>query len=311
PTPTPSPTPTAPIVTTKLPGVDAEIFEAATDPIALTYYDVTDKSKDTWVNYPRDGRNGEFTRSTKYWMQYISPDGTIAAGRNRNYTTDNYHALDVITRATGARKSIKIAKQPLTYDYAEWSRSGNLLLLSLVNPSGEVWTTKGFVVVDIAAGRATTRQINDPAIKNGRFYWSPDQAALVVSYEDGDSKGLRYYNFQGEVVRTIPDVGEPANTSGGLFSPSGDRFVTACAGQTSGTCVWNTADGTASTRFSSDCTNVLGWWDDQHLYCWTSPQNGVDEVNVVDLTGVAVRKLLESSDTKNSVVPYFSRTGNG
>ncbi|WP_170316896.1 serine/threonine protein kinase [Acrocarpospora corrugata] len=308
PEPEPSPSPTATVVRTKLPGLSAYLYEASTDPLALTYYDVSD-SKQDWTNYPRESRDGKFTRSKKYWQQYLSPDGVYAVGRPRNYLTDDFHGVDIITRATGAVQSLKTVKLPLTYEYGEWSRNSNRVLFTILNPSGEDWTVKGFLVIEPATGKVTIRRINDPAIKDGRFYWSPDESGFVTSYTDETTSGLRHYNFAGEVVKTIPGVGVPNNSAGGLYSPSGDLFVTKCPDASAGTCIWDSETGAAQTQFTSDCNRVLGWWDEQHVYCWISPTDKSSNVSVVDLNGDVVRKLIETSDVK-SLSPYYSRTGN-
>ncbi|GIH27778.1 hypothetical protein Aph01nite_60880 [Acrocarpospora phusangensis] len=308
-TPEPEPSPTPEVVRTKLPGLSAYVYEAPTDPLALTYYDIHDKTKDVWTNYPRESRDGKFTKSTKYWQQYLSPDGVYAVGRPRNYRTDDYHGVDIITRATGAVQTVKSVKIPLTYEYGEWSRNSSRLLFTILNSSGENWTVKGFMVIEMATGKTTIRRINDPAIKDGRFYWSPDETAFVISYTEGTTSGLRHYDFQGEVVKTIPDVGVPANTATGLYSPSGQQFVTKCPDENAGTCIWDADTGAAFAQFTSDCNRVLGWWDDQHVYCWISPTDNTSNVSIIDLKGDVVRKLIETSDAKD-LSPYYARTGN-
>ncbi|GAA0996890.1 hypothetical protein GCM10009555_093480 [Acrocarpospora macrocephala] len=307
-TPEPKPSPTPTVIRAKMPGLSAYLYEASTDPLALTYYDVNDESKKNWVNYPRESRDGKFTRSTKYWQQYLSPDGTYSVGRPRNYMSDNFHGVDIITRSTGAVQTLKTVKLPLTYEYGEWSRNSTRLLFTILNPSGENWTVKGFIVIDIATGKTTVRRINDPTIKDGRFYWSPDESGFVIAYTDGTTSGLRHYNFQGEVVKTIPGVGVPYNTANGLYSPSGDKFVTKCPDTNAGTCIWDSETGAAQTQLTSDCNPVLGWWDEQHLYCWTSPSDTVSKVAVVDLKGDVVRDLIETTDVKR-LSPYYVRTG--
>ncbi|GLW96255.1 serine/threonine-protein kinase [Microtetraspora sp. NBRC 16547] len=312
PSPTPSAVPTTGLTSTKLPGVRATIYEHPNDPITLTYYEIEDTAKNSWINYPRTSTNGSFTKSTKYWQQSISPDGTLVAGRNKNYTEDDFHGVDIITRATGKVRTIKTVRRPLTYEYAEWSREGDRLLLSIRNPGGSTWTTKGFIVIDVATGKARVKQINDPAIKEGRFYWSGDETGdetMVATYfRSGKTAGIRFYDLDGQIVRTLDGVGTPYNTSSGLFSPSGESMVTDCPDARGKVCVWDSTSGTETTRFGSDCSKVLGWWDQAHMFCWTTPQAGKASVIVVDLDGTTARTLLET--TQSDVLgPFYARTG--
>ncbi|MEV0967190.1 serine/threonine-protein kinase [Microtetraspora glauca] len=310
PSPTPSAVPTTGLTTTKLPGVRATLYEHPTDPMTLIYYEVEDTAKNTWINYPRNSRTGSFTKSTKYWQQSISPDGTLSAGRNKNYTDDDFHGIDIVTRATGKVRTVKTVKSPLTYEYAEWTRDGGRLLLSIRNPGGSTWTTKGFVVIDIATGKARVKQINDPAIKEGRFYWSGDETMVATYFQSGKKSGVRFYDLDGEIVRTLDHVGTPYNTSSGLFSPSGESIVTDCPDATSKVCVWDATSGTETTRFGSDCSKVLGWWDTAHVFCWTTPSSGKASVIVVDLDGATVRTLLDTSQA-DLLGPFYVRAGTG
>ncbi|MFF4773120.1 serine/threonine protein kinase [Microtetraspora fusca] len=310
PTPTVSPVPTSGVTSVKLPGVRATLYERPDDPMRLTYYEVEDKAKNTWINYPRNSANGSFTKSTKYWQQSLSLDGTLSAGRSKKYTEDGYHGIDIITRATGAVRTIKTVKSPLTYEYAEWTRKGDRLLLSIRNPGGSTWTTKGFVVIDVADGTARVNQINDPAIKEGRFYWNGDETMVATYFHSGKTAGVRFYDLSGKIVTTLDGVGKPYNTSSGLFSPSGDTMVTECPDARSKVCVWDSTSGAETTRFGSDCSKVLGWWDAAHLFCWTAPESGEASVIVVDLDGSTVRTLLESTQS-DILGPFYTRTGGG
>lgn len=310
--PSPSPSPyvspgtTGTLTETKLPGISATIFENPADPVYLSYYEVEQKSKSVWINYPRSAGDGTFKKTVKYWRQSISPDGSTAAGRPKNYTTDNYHGVDLIDRTTGSVRTVKTVKSPLTYDYAEWTNDSRRLLITIRNPGGTVWTTKGFVIVDAVAGTSSVHRINDSSIKEGQFYWGGDETTVATYFQNGTSNGIRFYDLEGNVVRTLNNVGTPYNTSAGLFSPSGNSFVTKCASDGAASCVWNAVTGVETTRFSSDCTKILGWWDETHVFCWTANVAGKSSVVVVDLQGYPGRKLLETSQSE-TLGPYYSR----
>jgi hypothetical protein len=131
---------------------------------------------------------------------------------------------------------------------------------------------------------------------------------VATYFESGSTKGVRFYDLNGDVVRTLTDIGTPYNTSGGLFSPSGASMVTMCRDNTATTCVWDSVTGVEQTRFSSDCTKVLGWWDEKHVFCWTRTVGGNTSVAVVDLRGTQVRKLLDSTQSED-LGPYYTRRG--
>jgi hypothetical protein len=312
PTPTPTPTPAVPtsgVTETKLPDVQATAYEHPGDAISLAYFDI-ERSKDNWVNYPRASRTGSFTRTEKYWTTSVSPDRTLEAGRTKKYTSRSYHAVEIIDRRTGDVRSVDLVKSPLTYDSAEWSKDSKRLLLTMKDPKKTDWATIGFIVVDVAAGKAKTTTILDNSIKSGRFYWTGDENEVVTSFTDGKAYGLRFYDLDGKRTREITGIGEPYNTSTGLFSPSGKSFVTRCPAGETGDCVWDTATGNKTTSISSSCTKMLGWYDESHLFCWASSADGGNQVNVIDLRGTALRVLLRTS-AKDDIGPYYVREDAG
>lgn len=296
-----------PLTATRLPGVDATIYESPSDPVRLTYYEVEDASKDQWINYPRSARTGAFSKNVKYWQQSISPDGAVSAGRTRKYTSDDFHGLDLIDRATGEVRTVKTVKYPLTYEYGEWTKDSRRLLLSVRNPGESgTWRTKGFLIVDVPTGKVTVRRINDPAIQYGRFYWAAGERSVAVAYQEGRTTGVRYYDLSGRPERTLNGVGAPYDAPSGLFSPSGASLVTRCADDTTRPCLWNAATGAPTGRPAAGCTTVLGWWDESHLFCWTEVADGGSTVSVVDLGGRRVRTLLETSEPAR-LAPFYSR----
>jgi hypothetical protein len=202
---------------------------------------------------------------------------------------------------------VNTVKEPQTYDSPEWSKDSKKLLLSMRNPGkgDKPWTTIGFIVVDVATGTAKNVPIRDDSIKSGRFYWA-DEDTVATSFTSGTSTGFRFYDLNGTQEREIPDVGEPYNTSTGLFSPSGESFVTKCPGEEGGECVWDTASGQRGTRFTSGCTKVLGWYDESHLFCWTPAEGGRNQVAVIDMRGKVLRTLLVTTQS-DDLGPYYSR----
>jgi predicted Ser/Thr protein kinase len=308
PTPTPSPAvPTSGITETKLPGVAATAYENPSDAIWLTYYEVQRDGKGTWINYPRESRGGSFKKSLKYWQTSISPDGRLAAGRTKKYTSNHYHAVEIVDRETKRTRSIDTVKSPYTYDSPEWTKDGKRLLLTMKDPREKEWTAIGFIVVDVEAGKAKAVRIKDTSIKDGHFYWSGDESQVVVSFVRKGADGLRFYDLDGGKAREITGVGAAYNTSTGLFSPSGRSFVTKCPeDEGSGDCVWDTASGRKTRTVESECTKVLGWYDETHLFCWATSDTGGSQVDVVALDGSRLRIMLTLSG-KDSIGPYYTR----
>jgi serine/threonine protein kinase len=301
--------PTENLTTTRLPDVQATAYEHPDDAISLAGFTL-EREKDGWVSYPRTSRNGAFTRAEKYFTTSPSPDRTLEAGRTRSYTPSGYHAIDIIDRRTGRVRPIDVVKRPLTYDSAEWTKDSRRLLLTMKDPQAADWTTVGFIVVDVAAGTAKAVRILDDSIKGGRFYWTPDETGVTTGYAHAKGFGLRFYDLDGRTTRELPEVGEPYNTSTGLFSPSGRSFATRCPAGRRGTCLWDTASGDRTAAVSSDCVKVLGWYDESRLYCWAPSGDGGTEVVVFDRRGAKLRVLLKTNATAD-IGPFYLREDRG
>jgi hypothetical protein len=294
------------VAETRLPGAQATAYEHPDDKISLAFYFVERGEK--WILYPRTSRTGPFKRTEKYWQIWISPDRVLEAGRPKWYTSKGL-AVELLDRRTGRIRSVNTVKYPLNYQYGEWTRDGRRLLLTMLNSKQKGWKSVGFIIVDVAAGKAKNVPISDSSIKDGRFYWTDDETQVVTSFVDGPERGLRFYDLNGRVTREITGIGEPYETLNGLFSPSGGSFVTECPDGKPGDCVWDTTTGERTATVISSCQIVLGWYDETHLYCWANSTDGGSQVNVIDLRGTVVRVLLKQARGEDIGLYYLREPG--
>ncbi|WP_084961736.1 WD40 repeat domain-containing serine/threonine protein kinase [Thermoactinospora rubra] len=304
---TPAPTPTRPqsthtatpaVTPVRLPGGEITLFESPSDPVRLTSYEV--RKDEEWVDYARASLTGRFAAYPGHWESLVSPDGRYLAGRARNYTPDGYDPVIVTDRETGARFTVKTVRKPLGASVRAWSRDGRRILLNVERDVGGVWSHLGFVVVDVRTRKATVVRVKD-ARGLSAFGWDGSQNG-VVSW-DARARALRFFDLRGTPTRELKGLGELPSGTDRLFSPSGRQFATTC--DDGATCIWDTRSGDRLRRFASDCDKVIGWFDEQHLYCWELDNGRGYEVQVVGFDGRLVRRLLQSGKGL-SVSPVFT-----
>ncbi|MCK2215170.1 protein kinase [Actinomadura sp. ATCC 31491] len=297
---TPAPVADVPRTGTKktLPGGDIHLYENPGDAIVLTSYEVYDKKKDDWVDYARNSLRGPYTKYAGNWESMVSPDGRYLAGRGRDYSSDDYDFVVVTDRTTGERSTIKTVKSPLISSMRAWSKDGSKILFNIERKTGaDKWVYLGFVIVDVAAQKATTVNVSDTAVRDTAFGWDADDEGVVNVYGGKNDQGLRFFDLNGKATRSLPGIGSLSAGTQDIFSPSGRSFVTDCPGGGDGDhCIWDTASGKRVRKFGSDCDKVLGFYDETHLYCWEQDNNDADEIQVIDFTGALLRKLLEVPD---------------
>ncbi|MFI6811601.1 protein kinase [Nonomuraea sp. NPDC050328] len=283
--PTEQPKPKTKATPVPLPGGKATLYETRDDPVRLTSYEIRN-SDGEWVDYARASLTGKFATYPAHWESLVSPDGRYLAGRARDYTPDGYDPVIITDRETGARHTVKTVKRPLNASLRAWSKDGTRLLLNVERNVGGEWVNLGFTVIDVRSKKAST------VTTKGRSAFGWNGASDGVVSWDAEAGALQFLDLSGRLRRTVKEVGTlPAGTDR-LFSPSGRRFVTTCADGRH--CVWDTATGENTTRFTSDCDKVLGWFDENSLYCWELDNGRRHEVRVVGFDGRADRLLLES-----------------
>lgn len=301
----------APPVKTTLPGGAITLYERPSDPITLTAYEVYNDKLEEDVDYARQSLRGRFARYPDNLESLVSPDGRYLAGRSDDYTSDGYDSILITDRQAGSSFRVKTVRKPLDTGIRAWSKDSSKILLNLNEKTEDkqgkdVWTTRGFAIVDVAQGEVHVVEVADDSIRDSDFGWDGNEEGVVVVY--GKNEGLRFFDASGRHTRDVPDVGPPASGTLDIFSPSGTTFVTGCPGSDdSDHCVWDAGTGKQVRRFSSDCDKVLGWYDESHLYCWEHDNGADDEIRVVAFDGKLTHMLLESAGDLE-LSPYFTLT---
>ncbi|MEV0623218.1 serine/threonine-protein kinase [Nonomuraea sp. NPDC050404] len=277
-----------------LPGGQISHYEDPDDAILLTSYEVLDKKKDDWIDYSRQSLKGTFKKYAENWETQTSPDGRYMAARGRSYSSDNYDFIVLTDLRTNERTTLKTVKKPLISSIRRWSKDSSKILLNIEKKSGDDWIYLGFVLIDVTGKQAEVVNVDDTSIRGTAFGLDGEEQGAVNMYGDEKNVGLRFFDAQGEATHSLPGVGTlPAGTRN-MFSPSGEEFVTNCPNGGDGDhCIWDVSSGERVKKFSSDCDKVLGFYDNDHLYCWEQDNGTNDEVQVVDFNGKLLRKLLE------------------
>ncbi|TYB58083.1 protein kinase [Nonomuraea sp. PA05] len=283
-----------------LPGGKISLYENPADAIVLTSYEVYDKKKDDWIDYARNSLRGTFAKLPGNWESMVSPDGKLLASRGREYSSDDFDFIVIRDRATGQDTTIKTVKKPQISSIRSWSKDGSKILLNIEKKSGSKWLYLGFVIVDVAGKTADVVSVDDTSIRGTAFGFDGDDEGVVNVYGKETDRNLRFFDAEGEATRSLTGIGTLSAGTQDIFSPSGKTFVTNCPNGGDGDhCVWDTATGEQVEKFTSDCDKVLGFYDENHLYCWEQ-QNGVnDEIQVLDFKGKLLRKMLEVPDDLN------------
>ncbi|MET7332466.1 protein kinase [Nonomuraea sp. NPDC005650] len=299
-TATPSPTQAAvPATGVKkaLPGGNISVYEDPGDAVVLTSYEIYDKKKDDWIDYARGSLRGTFTKYAGNWESMVSPDGRYLAERGRSYSSDDFDYIVLSDRRSGDRTTIKTVKKPLISSIRAWSRDGSKILLNTERKVGSKWLYLGFVLIDVARKQATQVDVSDTSIRQTAFGFDGTEDGAVNVYGDEKNRSLRFFNALGKATHSANEIGTLSAGTQDIFSPSGKTFVTNCPNGGDGDhCIWDTQSGERLRKFSSDCDKVLGFYDENHLYCWEQDNGTDDEVQVVDFNGKLVRKLLEVPD---------------
>ncbi|GII90848.1 serine/threonine protein kinase [Sinosporangium siamense] len=310
-TPTPSPTTTHPVpvtglTVTELPDGRGRLFEHPDDAIRLTSYEIRDKAKNDWIDYARASATltGKFQLYPNNWESRVSPNGRYLASRGKRYSEDNYDTLTITDRTTNTDKVVKTVKRPMIASVRDWSRDSNRVLLAVARSNG---LAAGYVIVDVKTGKATVSDKTFNDTKGSLYSFDERGTGAVIQTTNGSERGLR---FLSDVAPSRPDlrIGVLPSDTLNIFSPAGTRFTSSCPGASNQEhCIWATDGGKELTRFSSECDKVLGWYNEDHLFCWDSGQPKVDRVEVVNFRGEFVRTLLETPKT-TEFSPAFTAT---
>jgi serine/threonine protein kinase len=297
PSPATSP-PAAKLRKTELVGTQTTVYEGPGDPIKLLAYTQSGKDDDS-ATYLRTGKSDEFALYPNMIEGELSPDGRYTVTRSALFDNGDYDSLVVTELATGTRFTVRTTKSPQNATLRGWSRDSSKVLVSYFKPADDGAVYKGFGVLDIASRRFRSVPEPEGVFTGSAFSW--DQGKGVIN---GYEKTVRFLDDEGNLVRDYHNVGTLPGNATDVFSPSGQTFVTNCSGTTRyAHCLWTAADGRLVRRFTSDCHEVLGWYDESHLYCYSAAKHSIQ---VVDFSGRYVRTLADVDDY-DRFTPVYSR----
>ncbi|MEU8402352.1 protein kinase [Nonomuraea sp. NPDC048892] len=281
-----------------LPGGSISLYENPGDAIVLTSYEI--QKGDDWIDYARGSLRGTFKKYEENWESMVSPDGHLLASRGRSYSSDDYDFIVITDRRNNRRTTVKTVKEPLISSIRGWSKDGSRILLNIEKKSGDDWLYLGFVVIEVSSESADVVNVSDTSIRQTAFGFDGDDKGTVNVTGDEKNLDLRFFDTEGKATRTLKGIGTLSAGTQDIFSPSGKAFVTNCPGGGDGDhCVWDTATGERLQKFVSDCDKVLGFYDEEHLFCWEQDNATDDEIQVVDFNGKLIRKMLEVPDKLN------------
>ncbi|WP_436763084.1 serine/threonine protein kinase [Streptosporangium sp. V21-05] len=275
----------------ELPGTGITLHENPKDPVKMgAYLNV----KAPFAAFAREKGKETFKQVASALQPVLSPRGDLVAlnpfGKFADSSFDYVRILDL---GNGSQFNVRTVERPLEGHNPVWSQDGSKVLLSVRNPAKE--QSDGFVVVDVAARRATHVRTESVGSDTFPATFAAD-GSVARGYYDGKGYGVDFYGPNGQAIRTMHWVGQPRST--GWFSPSGKLFATVCPkGDT--VCVWDSVSGNRRyTLAIGEQTRFIGWFNNNHLLLQNPVKKG-SKIEVVDLYGKSVRGLadLEKGDT--------------
>lgn len=116
---------------------------------------------------------------------------------------------------------------------------------------------------------------------------------------------IRFFDENGNMDHALLGVGARTEKTWDDFSPSGALVLTDCP--SGGYCISDVVTGKTAHQFRTECADLLGWYDDAHLYCYAKvAQKGT--IQVIDFTGKFVRKLADTDDYPRLTLTYTEKT---
>ncbi|MBT2228954.1 serine/threonine-protein kinase [Nonomuraea sp. NEAU-A123] len=286
PSPTPTPTPTSSTNQTTrtiaLPGSSVEIRENGSDPIKLAAYSL-DSGKRVYV---RRAASDDFTLNSRYYEYALAADGTRALATDVDYSTDGYGLVSIIDHRTGAKRTVKLSVKPVFPTTPRWSPDGKLGLVTLFKDTGGKSVEYGYGVIDVERGTGKVYEVKEKGAGEWRFFWDADGQA-VGTWVGGR---MKFYDLDGNALRTLTGAGSPVWVEGDDVSPSGGLFLSHCGTAGDTLCARSTTGGGTPVTIPFASNRLIGWWDDQHLAVWRAKGAGYEAV-VIDLKGQISRVL--------------------
>ncbi|MEV5888512.1 serine/threonine-protein kinase [Nonomuraea fuscirosea] len=282
-----------------LPGTKTTVYDYPDQPIALTSYQLDVTDDDVRVYLPTTA--GVFNYHSELIEGLVSPDGRYVATRKSAYEDDGYDSVTVMERSTGRRFTLKSVKEPQVGTMVGWSRDSSRILLNLSRTQNDETRYSGFAVIDVAKKSIKKVEPTDEYTATSAFTWDNKDRGVV-----NERKGvIRFFDEDGNMDHALLGVGARTEKIWEDFSPSGALVLTDCP--TGGYCVSDVVTGKTAHTFRTECQDLLGWYDDAHLYCYAKvAQKGT--IQVIDFTGRFVRKLADTDDYPRLTLTYTQRT---
>ncbi|MEZ0075763.1 hypothetical protein ABH927_005139 [Planotetraspora sp. GP83] len=229
-------------------------------------------------------------------------------GSTPGYASSGLAAVSVVDRATGRSRTIETVKAPLYVSSPAWSPDHSKILLTVLSPvAGDKADGAGFVIVDVAAWRATFAKVTDPDVGEWSYFWRGDGRAVATWAATDAGEGIRFYGLDGAALTTLTNVGTPIEIAGDIVSPSGGLLLTRCPKTTAQVCAW-TAGGAERARVPFSSERLIGWYDEDHIAGWRRAGDGC-EIVVAGLDGTVVRRLATASTAAyKEVALRYTRT---
>jgi hypothetical protein len=229
---------------------------------------------------------GEY-EEVPYYDVDVSPDGTtafVAQARESPDLIGVRHGL--LDRATGEVRWLP--SQPGYVTDVDWSADGRRMLVTDASQDRE-----GFAIVDLDTLATTFVPAAGTATADGEYSanvrWAADgESVMLVLGEYDEPKGrhgipgIRYWNTDGDVLRTVPLSGLPAPAHV-TTSPDGTRIMVSKEGRH-----WLVDPTTGSKRLLRFKGFVTGWVDETHVVVRVNVGHvGADgrvEARIIDVT---------------------------
>ncbi|MEU4408747.1 WD40 repeat domain-containing serine/threonine protein kinase [Streptosporangium sp. NPDC023963] len=285
----------------ELPGTGITLHESPKDPVKLGGYV---NIKVPFASFARERGKETFIQVASAMQPVLSPQGDLVAlNPIGKFADSSFDYLRIRDLRNGAQFDVPTVERPREGHNPVWSKDGSKVLLSVRDTDEE--KSDGFVVVDVAARRATHVRTESVGADTFPVTFAPD-GSVARGYYDGKGHGVDFYGPNGQATRTMHWVGQPRNTT--WFSPSGALFATICPkGNT--VCVWDTLSG--HRRYTMDIrenTRFVGWFNNNHLLLQNPVKKG-SKIEVVDLYGKSVRVLADLKKGDTALLSFTAAAG--
>ncbi|TMR07566.1 hypothetical protein ETD86_51540 [Nonomuraea turkmeniaca] len=253
------------------------------DPIKLASYTV-DRGKRLYV---RKHATDTFSADSRYFEYALDSQTNLALGTDADYSTDLFATVSIVDHVTGAKRTVKVSRKPVFPTTPRWSPDGRHGLVTLYKDVNGNAVEYGYGIIDVAAEQGRAYEIKETGAGEWRFFWDAGSRA-VGTWVGGR---MTFYDLNGKLLRTLPNVGSPVWVEGDDISPSGTRFLAHCTPEGTALCARTTSgDDPQPITIPFTSNRLIGWWDDDHLAVWRTKGAGHEAV-VIDMSGQVTRVL--------------------